>query len=143
MSLHSIIHTDLVKAMKSKDSKKVSILRYVLGEFKRLKGTKDGGSFIIGDALTDSQSIRVIKRIIDGENKLAKFTKSINTETIDLLQTYLPVQVEEKEVKEWIQNNVDFSSLNNKMQAVGLAKKHFKGSVEGSLVSEVVKNLTV
>lgn len=135
--LQEEIKKDMVIATKAKKAS-ASILKYTLGEFSRLKGTKDGGPDIIGAKLTDTQAIRVIKRIIDAETKLIEMTGIADTGVVYILSKYLPKVISVDEVKTWLDNNVDFSSLNNKMQAVGMVKKEFGNTVDAKVASKLI-----
>ena len=138
MSIHSDIHSDLQEALKNNITL-VSDLRYILGEFSRLKGTKDGKIYI-GDILTDEQAIRVLKTIIVGENKLLELIPNTISTLKPLAESYLPKQVSREEVLAFI-TNIDFSTLSNKMQAVGIVKKHFGNTVDGKMVGDIIKNI--
>ncbi len=138
--LHEIIKRDLMEAVKSKKST-VLDLKYILGEFSRLKGTKDGKTYI-GSTLTDEQSIRVLVGIIAGEDKLLAIVKGSTSTLKPLCESYLPKKATEEEVLAFI-NTIDFSQLKNKMMAVGTIKKHFGTACDGKMVSGLVQNLDV
>lgn len=138
MSIHTQIHLDLQEALKS-GAKTVSDLRYILGEFSRLKGTKDGKEYV-GDVLTDEQSIRVLKGIISGEEKLLELVPTAVSTLKPLIAQYLPKQVSREELLAFIAT-IDFSQLKNKMMAVGLVKKHFGDTVDGKVVNEIIQNI--
>jgi uncharacterized protein YqeY len=57
------------------------------------------------------------------------------------LETYLPQLVSEKEIREWILANVDFSSFKNKMQAMGPIMAHFGSSADGTIVKSVLQTI--
>lgn len=136
--LQEIIKKDMVEAARNRRAS-ASILKYTLGEFSRLKGTKDGKE-LITDKLTDTQAIRVIKRIIDAENKVIELGAT-DTGVVFTLTQYLPKLVSEAEIKEWLNTNVDFTTLKNKMQAVGMVKKAFGDSVDAKVVSKLIMQM--
>lgn len=140
--LHKLIKNDMIEAVKGRYSDTASVLKYTLGEFSRLKGSKDGKE-LIGSILTDVQVIRVIKKVIESERKVLEITKETNSITIDLLSHYLPKLVDEQTVKLWIENNIDFSVLNNKMQAIGIVKKEFGDSVDAKAIKDMIQRWEV
>jgi len=138
MSLHEAIKADLATATKSKDTK-VSDLRYILGEFSRLKGIKDGKVYI-GDTLTDEQAIRVLTGIIAGENKLLELVPNTTSTLKPLAESYLPTKISKEELVSFI-NTIDFTQLKNKMMAVGIVKKHFGTSVDAQMVNDIIQGI--
>ncbi len=137
MTIFETLRQDLKVAMKEKTSNLTDI-KYILAEFSRLKGTKDGKT-IIGDVLTDEQVIRVLNNIIAGENKVLELVPNSTSTLKPLCESYLPQKATEEEVIAFL-DTVDFSTLRNKMQAVGLAKKYFGTAADGAMIGEIVKN---
>ena len=138
MTLHEKLRSDLCESILNK-SVATGDLKYILGEFARLKGTKDGKEYI-GSELNDSQAIRVLKNIIAGEQKLLDLVPNTVSTLIPLINKYLPKQISLEELETFI-NNIDFSSLSNKMQAVKIVKNHFGDTVDGKVVSDIIKNM--
>ena len=138
MLLHDILKRDLLLAMKA-HSDITNDLKYILGEFSRLKGTKDG-KFYVGTILTDDQAIRVLKLIIAGEDKLLELVPTSTSTLKPLIISYLPKQVSREELLSFI-TTIDFSKLANKMQAVKIIKTHFGAKVDGKVVSDIISNL--
>jgi len=136
--LQEEVRKDLMTAIKAKDAG-VTDLRYILGEFSRLKGTKDGKNYI-GDTLTDEQAIRVLVGIITGEDKLLEIIKDSTSTLKPLCESYLPKKATRQELLEFI-TTIDFSNLKNKMQAVGMAKKHFGVAADGKLIMDIVQGI--
>ena len=138
MALHEQLKNDLTTAIKNK-SETVGDLKYILGEFSRLKGTKDGKNYI-GSELTDAQVIRVLKLIVAGEDTLLEAVPTAVSTLKPLIAQYLPKQVSREELLAFIAT-IDFSQLKNKMMAVGLVKKHFGDTVDGKVVNEIIQNI--
>jgi hypothetical protein len=138
MLLQERLREDLRTAIKT-HSDTANDLKYILGEFSRLKGTKDGKEYI-GSVLTDTQVIRVMKGIIAGENKLIELVPNTVSTLIPLIETYLPKQVSTEELLSFI-STIDFSKLVNKMQAVKIIKAHFGETVDGKVVSELIQKM--
>jgi hypothetical protein len=138
MELHKRIRVGLTNAIKNK-SDTVTDLRYILGEFSRLKGTKDGKAYI-GDTLTDEQAIRVLTGIIAGETKLLEIVKEATSTLTPLCESYLPKKASRQELLEFI-TTIDFDGLKNNMEAIGITKKHFGTAADGKLIMDIVKNI--
>lgn len=141
-NLHKLIKNDMVASVKVGDTEVASMLKYTLGEFSRLKGSKDGKE-LIGNILTDVQVIRVIKKIIEAERKVLELKKENSSLIIKVLSRYLPKLIDEQVIKTWITNNIDFSKFNNKMQAIGIVKKEFGDSVDAKIVKNIIQTWEV
>jgi len=140
MAIHESLREDVTVAIKTKAGN-ITDLRYILGEFSRLKGTKDGKIYI-GDTLNDEQAIRVLEGVITGENKLLEILKD-STSTLKLLcEFYLPEKATRQELLEFI-TTIDLSKLKNKMMAVGITKQHFGTAADGKLITEIVQSIEV
>jgi len=57
------------------------------------------------------------------------------------LTGYLPQMAGEAEIAAWINENIDFSQYNSKMQAMGPIMKHFGANADGNTVKEILQNL--
>ena len=139
MNIQALIRSDMIEAFKGGYGDVCDNLKYVLGEFSRLKGLKDGKEYI-SDVLSDEQACKVIKGIITKEIKLNTILNRETSDLLVLLNRYLPKKIGEDEINDWINCNVDFSKLRNKMQAVGLVKNHFGVAVDSKMVSDIIKN---
>jgi uncharacterized protein YqeY len=58
-----------------------------------------------------------------------------------VLKKYLPTQISEEEIKNWIKENIDFGSLKSPAMAVGIVCKHFGKAVDGNLVKDMVRRI--
>ncbi|MBV5347141.1 hypothetical protein JZU46_02845 [bacterium] len=138
MLLHEVIRADLTLATKTK-AKTVSDLRYILGEFSRLKGDKDGKVYI-GDTLTDEQAIRVLVSIIAGESTLLELVPNTTSTLKPLAESYLPIKATREELLIFI-TTIDFSQLKNKLQAIGIVKKHFGVKADSQMIAEIIQGI--
>lgn len=138
MNLHTKIKEDLLVSIKNKGSA-TNDLKYILGEFSRLKGTKENKEYI-GDLLTDTQAIRVLKLIVAGEDKLLELLPSATSTLKPLIENYLPKQITVDELHTFIAT-IDFSKLSNKMQAVKIVKEKFGNTVDGKVVSDLIQKM--
>jgi len=75
------------------------------------------------------------------KEKIKELGEKLLTPKIILIEDYLPksaAPATEDEIKEWIEQNIDFDSLKNKMQAMGLIMKHFGERADGSEVKNIL-----
>lgn len=103
MNLNEKIKTDLVSAMKSHETFKVSVLRMLKSELQL-------ESINLKKDLTDDEIITVIKRNVkkrkDAIEEFKKYGKSEeiekNNTEITILESYLPAQLSDEEIKKTI-----------------------------------------
>jgi len=126
MKLVEQIKKDLVVAMKGKDEDGKRTIRILLGELQRVDPKLK---------VDDEEVIEIIQSLLKAEDK-----GMVDKPYFDVLRTYLPKQLSINEIKEWIFANVNFSSLNNKMQAIGIVKKHFGNKVDGKVIQNIIQN---
>lgn len=132
--LELLIRSDMKEAMKLHLNDTLNTLRMVLGEIPRL-------NLKAGVSATDDQVTKIIVKLIKSETEVLKLKGGSVTESpyINLLKKYLPVMAGESEIIDYIQTNIDFSTLRNKMQAVGLVNKYFGSGVDGKMVAKIVQ----
>ncbi len=114
MSLQEQLREDLKTAMKAKDTDKTSGIRILMGEFAR-QPVKE---------LSDDQIIAIIKKLIKSERELLAAKGEESSPFIEVMESYLPQQASAEEIKAWIEENIDFSSFGNKMQAMKPIMQH-------------------
>jgi len=106
-----------------------AILRIVLGELQRQRSKE----------LSDLEVERIIKKLIKAEEELMEAGgRPTDPAFIAILNLYLPVELTEDEIIDWLKRNVDFSTLKNKMQAIGLVTKEFGSAVDGNKIKEII-----
>lgn len=141
------IQTDLNVAMKSHDQNKVDTLRFLLGGIKSLGIEKYPPSS--GKSLTDEDVLSVIsKQVKSHKESIAMFEQGNRPELVSkeqgqlsILQSYLPAQMGEEEIKQKIEalkaNNpgADFPVL------IKLAMGELKGKADGGTVSKILKEV--
>ncbi len=129
MTLLIQIRDDLIKAVKGKDNDVKRTLRVLLGEIHRLdKHPKE--------IITDEELIIIITSLVKAKDKGA-----VDDRYFEILESYLPTKMNEEDVIKWIAENIDFSELNNKMQAIGIVTKELGSQVDGKMVSEIIKKM--
>lgn len=126
MSLQNEIYNDYRDSYKSKEKEfEKNTLNILLGEFARERDK----------SLPDDKVIGIIEKLIKYDIELGNG----NSEYIQVLKKYIPNKMDENQIKMWLEENVDFSKLKNKMQAIGIIKKEFKaGVIDGDLVKEIL-----
>jgi uncharacterized protein len=134
MSLQQQLKTDLMMAMKLKDEARKNALRVVMGELSRQEAKE----------LEDDVVIGVIRKLLKSERETQAHSGSRQpTAYMQILESYLPAQAAEAEIRAWIQTNVDFSQYGNKMQAMGTIMQHFGSRADGNTVRQVLQQLKV
>lgn len=131
MSLQENIRGELKVAMKAKDTERVGTIRIILGEFGR-QATKD---------LTDDQVVAIVKKLIKSERELLASSGKDGSEYLTILESYLPKQAGEQEIRNWIATNIDFSAFKNKMQAMRPIMAHFGSAADGNVVKDILESM--
>ncbi|QTA81135.1 Yqey-like protein [Desulfonema limicola] len=138
MTLQEKIKNDLKLAMKAKDEDKKNTIRVIMGEFARLE-TKE---------ISDEDVIKVLKKLIKSEKETLEISGEASGKKIEesafirIIEEYLPKMASEQEIKTWVENNIDFSSYKNKMQAMRDIMAHFGSAADGNTVKNILQGLT-
>jgi uncharacterized protein YqeY len=128
MGMQESISAELKSAIKQRDTARNSANRIFIGEFQR-QPEKD---------LKDQQVTALIKKLVKAEQELLAFSKEATSDFIRILESYLPKQVSDDEIREWIRGNIDFSAFNNRMQAMRQIMTHFGSSTDGNVVKKIL-----
>ena len=131
MSLQEQFIDSLKPAMKSRDADRIGAIRILIGEFQRQREKN----------LTDEQVIAIIKKLIKSEKELLAVAGKETSGFLRVMEGYLPQQATEEEVKAWIEENIDFTSFPNKMQAMKPIMTNFGSTVDGNMVKKVLQNI--
>jgi uncharacterized protein YqeY len=130
MTLQEKLLEDLRKSLNNVGLRKC--LRIIVGELQRQPKK----------ILSDDEVIRILKKLEKSEIELLDLGgASTDRAFLAILNLYLPEETSGDEIKVWIKENIDFSKLRNKMQAVGMVMKHFGSSVDGGVVKKIVEEL--
>ncbi|MDX1284726.1 MAG: GatB/YqeY domain-containing protein [Draconibacterium sp.] len=128
MNLQEQIRSDMVEAMKSKDTETVSLLRVVAGEFGR-----------VGKDLTDEQALKVIRRMSETAKELG------NESEVLILDKYLPQMLGESQITvlaAGIISKNEFSGMQDMGKVMGELKKlPTSHLIDGKLASTIVRKL--
>lgn len=131
MKLQEKIKAELKVSIKARDAARTGAIRILIGEFQRQPEKE----------LDDEQVIGIIKKLIKSERELLAASGEKESDYIAVLEGYLPQQTSEEEIRSWISSNIDFSSYNNKMQAMRPIMAHFGASTDGNIVKKILQDL--
>jgi uncharacterized protein len=131
MKLQEKIKNELMVSMKAKDSERTGAIRIIIGEFQR-QMAKD---------LSDDEVIAIIKKLVKSEKELLVLAGKDGSAYLTILESYLPQQVGEDDIRVWINANIDFSTFKNKMQAMRPIMAHFGSTVDGNIVKQILESI--
>ena len=131
MGLQEKIGIALKESMKAKNEARTSALRVVLGEFQR-QAKKD---------LSDQEVQGIIRKLVKSENELLNKSGGGRSEYLEVLESYLPKQATEEEIREWIRQNINMADFKNKMQAMKPIMGNFGGTADGNMVRKILESL--
>ena len=131
MGLQQSITAELQASIKNRDTARTGAVRILIGEFQRQPEKE----------LSDEQVVGIIKKLVKSERELLAASGQDTSDFIDVMQGYLPQQASEDEIREWIQENIDFSIFNNKMQAMKPIMAHFGRSADGNVVKNILQTI--
>lgn len=134
------LESDLVKAMKSRDTVRVSTLRMLISDVRYVmidtKGEMSSNQVL--DVLRKAAKQR--RESIEAYRKAGRAElEKKEEEELEIIQEYLPKMMSEEEVRGEIvaiMNEGDFTSLG---QAMGAVMAKMKGKAEGGLIARMVK----
>ena len=145
MSLADSLQKDMIAAMKAKDKDRLSTVRM-------LKAAVANGKINAGHDLSPEEEIAVLSRELkQRKDSLEEFknagredsVKQLEKE-IEVVQSYLPKQLSEDEVKDIVQETINEVGATSKAdfgKVMGAVMPKLKGKADGKLVNETVKSL--
>lgn len=143
MSLAQQLRDDMKTALKSGDKERLSVIRMVLASIKKTEIDKRG-------PLNDEETLQVVLREVkQRQDSLSEYEKAgrddlANKERFELevLQTYLPEQLSEEEVREIVLETIQAVGASSKAdmgKVMGAVLPKVKGKADGKLVSKLVQ----
>ena len=146
MSLHQDIKSQMVEAMKARDTERLNVLRGLLSSFTNENVTKKRKP---DEALPDEEVMSIISRAVkQRKDSIEQFEKGGRTDLAEvekselaILETYLPTQMTREEVVSYVKQKVaEAGGVDNskKGQFMGLIMKDLKGRADGMIVKEVI-----
>ena len=145
-TLENKIQSDLVQAMKDKDTVSVSVLRSLKTAIMETKTAANGKK-----DLEDGDIVKIIQKLakqreeaatIYEENKRPDLAEGERKE-LEVLNTYLPKMLTESEVEEIVAKTIadlGATSMKDMGKVMGFINKTYAGQVDGSMVSRIVKS---
>ena len=146
MTLEERIMQDLKEAMKAKDQAAMRGIRAIKAAI--LLAKTDGS----GEALNEEREIKLLQKLVkqrrdsldiyekQGREDLA----TIEREEIEVIERFLPKQMDEAELEAYIKNLIETSGasgMKDMGRIMGAASKELAGKADGKMISGVVKKL--
>lgn len=138
--LSDTIRADTTLAMKAGDPLRLSVLRMLTSElnYKKIDVQRE---------LTDEDVLSVLgKEVKKRREAIEAYQKAGRNETaakeaqeLTILQTYMPVQMTEEEVRAQLESMTELVGLTEFGQVMRIVSPVFKGKADGSLVARLVK----
>lgn len=147
ISLHDKIRQDMKTAMVNKDTLVRDTMRLIIGAFPdltvaiTLESGKKSTRVKQADEITDEDIQGILRKFVKSEKTVLEHKKEESSDYLELLNAYLPRMATPEEIRQWIDDNVDFSQFNSPMQAVGTVMKHFGKLADGKEVQAVLKDM--
>ena len=150
MSIKEKINDEYKTALKSKDKNKISTYRLILSGIKDLDISNRSGP---NKKETDDEDIKkLLKKMIKQRNESVEIYKKnkrvdllkIEQGEIDLLSTYLPIQLSEEETKKIcseIITKVGAQTIKDMGKVMGELKKNYSDSIDFSKAGSMLKKL--
>jgi len=148
MSLNEKIKRDLKNALLQKNNEIRDAIRVVMGEYPKLtapitlKSGKKTFRVKKPEERSDDDLLGIIRGLVKSEKTVLEMQKKENSPYLQVLETYLPKMVSRDEVRDWINENVDFSQYKSPMQAMAPIMKHFGKLADGNMVKGLLQELS-
>jgi uncharacterized protein YqeY len=145
--LYDKIRKDMKGAMIKKDILVRDTMRLIMGSFPSLtisitlESGKKTTRVKTPEEITDEDLLNIIRKFVKSEKTVLDFKKETSSDYLELLEIYLPKMATSGDIEDWIRGNVDLSSFNSPMQAMGTVMKHFGKLADGNQVKAVLKNM--
>lgn len=142
MTLQDKLTQDMREAMKTRDSARLSTIRFALSEIRNVE--------IDNGPQTDEQVQEILRRQIKQMREaIEQFTQGDRADLvaeeqakIATLEVYLPQQLEAGEVEAVVQNIFAQATEPVFAKVMPVAMQQLKGKADGKLVAEIVRRLT-
>ncbi|MEO6190318.1 MAG: GatB/YqeY domain-containing protein [Saprospiraceae bacterium] len=146
MNFQELINNDLKTAMKAKDEKGLRAIRAIKAAI--LLANTDGSN----QELTEERGIAIVQKLLKQRKESLEIYEKQNRldlaqtekEEIEVISKYLPQQMSQEELKDFILNIIQDSGANGPKdmgKVMGLANKSLAGKADGKTVSILVKEL--
>lgn len=137
------LRDDLIKALKSQDKIKVTVIRNLMAEVKNRE-------IDLQHELSDSETVALIRKqvkiLADAQDMFRKGSREdlvkANQVEIDFLSAYLPAEISEAELTEKVRAVVAKNqAITNDGALIGICIKELKDVAEGNRIAQIVKSL--
>lgn len=140
MSLESQLMDDMKQAMKSKDTVKLGVVRFLRSEIQNFK---------IDNGEQDDKGIQKIiaSQVKKMKDAVTEFKKAGRDEMVAeeeakilIMETYLPEQMSDSELEAIVSKVVDATEDKNMGKLIGAVMKEVSGLADGNRVSALVRS---
>ncbi|MCX5678186.1 MAG: GatB/YqeY domain-containing protein [Candidatus Omnitrophica bacterium] len=143
MSLYEKIESDMKAALKESNALKLSVLRMLVAAARQIQINKNSKS------VTESDMLQVLQRHIKQHKESIEQFKNGNRQDLadkelselKILETYMPEQMSEEELKSIIKAAIAESGAKTKSEmgkVMKLVMEKTKGACDGKLISQLV-----
>lgn len=147
MALQEKIDQDIKSAMLAKDNAKLRGLRAIKAALLVAKTEKNAA-----ETLSEDAEIKVLQRLVKQRRESADIYKQQNRddlfqieyEEIEVIESYLPKQLEREEVEHIIRSVISetgATGMKDMGKVMGLANQKLAGQADGKTIAELVKTL--
>ncbi|MCL4208909.1 GatB/YqeY domain-containing protein [Patescibacteria group bacterium] len=141
MSLKDQLMEDMKNAMRSRDSAKLDVIRFLRSEIKNIEidhgDQDDAGVLKIVARQIKSMKDANTEFINAGREDLAKE----NDSKIAILETYMPAQLSDAELEEIVKSTIESSEDKNMGKIIGQVVAKTEGKADGGRISQMVRKL--
>ncbi len=146
MTLANQINEDIKTAMKAKAQAELRALRAVKAAFLLAQTEKNAKE------LDDNRAIQIIQKLLKQREESVKIYETqnridlaqIEKEEISVLKKYMPKQMEEAEIKTYLQALIQknlASGMKDMGRIMGIASKELAGKTDNKIVANLVRQL--
>ncbi len=147
MILTKQIATDLMAAMKNKETQKLEALRAVKTAFTLAKAAIGAGA-----ELSDEEELKIIQKLVkQRKDSATEFAAQNRAELADkelqeaeVIAAYLPAQMSVEEISKAVQECITQTGaqgMKDMGKVMGIVSKQLAGKADGKVISDVVKQL--
>lgn len=144
--LQQQLQTDLKESMLAKDEVRTSSIRLVLSALKYFEIQKGGAGY----ESTDEEILEVINKEAKKRKEAIEMYRQNNRQDLvdkeqkelDILQKYLPEQMSEDEIRNFVKEAVAQTSASSPAdigKVMGVLMGKIKGKADGNIVSKIVR----
>lgn len=141
------LQEELRNSMLAKDELKTSVLRLLLSALNYYEIQKGGAGY----SATEEDVLTIIQKEVKQRKDSIEQFKNANrqdlvdkeTKELEILNTYLPTQMGEEEIKALVKDAISksgASSIQDMGKVMVILMPKVKGKADGSLVSQIVKS---